>query len=188
MITPDFEDILQEVARVSARAERLFSRSEVEAALDRMAQGIEARLSDRNPLLLSVMIGGIVPTGLLLPRLSFPLQVDYLHVTRYRGRTAGGELRWIKHPDISLNGRAVLIIDDVLDEGVTLGAIVEACKARGASEVVTAVLVEKRLERYQGLHKADFTGLSAGNRYLFGYGMDYKLYLRNGDGIFAVSP
>jgi hypoxanthine phosphoribosyltransferase len=134
------------------------------------------------------MIGGIVPTGLLLPRLNFPLQVDYLHVTRYRGRTAGGDLRWIKHPDIPLNGRTILVIDDVLDEGVTLGAIVQACKARGASEVLTAVLVEKRIERCEGLHKADFTGLSADNRYLFGYGMDYKLYLRNAEGIFAVRP
>lgn len=188
MMTPNLEDLLHEVVAVSAKAERLFSRSEVEAALDRMAVEINARLSDRDPLLLSIMIGGIVPTGLLLPRLSFPLQVDYLHVTRYRGRTAGGTLRWIKHPDISLHGRAVLVIDDVLDEGITLSAIVEACKARGASEVLTAVLVEKRLERYEGLRKADFTGLSADNRYLFGYGMDYKLYLRNADGIFAVSP
>src|SRR5919106_5720 len=121
------EDILQEVVAVSTKAERLFSRAEVEAALDKMAVEINARLADRNPLLLPIMIGGIVPTGLLLPRLSFPLQVDYLHVTRYRGRTAGGDLRWIKHPDIPLNGRTILVIDDVLDEGVTLGAIVQAC-------------------------------------------------------------
>ncbi len=180
--------VLDEAVTVRAGAERLFSRAEVEAALDRMALTINARLADRNPLLLAVMIGGMVPMGLLVPRLTFPLQLDYLHVTRYRGTTSGSALHWIKHPDISLHGRVVLVVDDVLDEGLTLAAIVEACAIRGASEVLTAVLVEKRLENREGLARADFTGLCADNRYLFGYGMDYKLYLRNADGIFAVNP
>jgi hypoxanthine phosphoribosyltransferase len=185
--TSKHPDLLEEARTVLANADRLFVRAEVEAALDRMANEINARLSDRNPLLLCIMIGGIVPTGLLLPRLTFPLQVDYLHVTRYRGDTSGGTLRWIKHPDIPLQSRVVLVVDDVLDEGITLAAIVEACQARGAREVLTAVLVEKRLERPAGgLRQADFVGLTAENRYLFGYGMDYKHYLRNADGIFAL--
>lgn len=169
------------------KAERLYSQAEVDAALDRMAGAIRQRLADANPLVLCAMVGGLVPTGLLLPRLGIPLQVDYIHATRYRGATAGGSLQWIHRPSIPMTGRTVLIVDDVLDEGLTMAAIVEACAGLGASEVLTAVLVDKNLQRpAAGLQHADFFGLKAENRYLFGYGMDYKLYLRNTDGIYAV--
>jgi hypoxanthine phosphoribosyltransferase len=179
---------LDDAVRTLSSAERIFSALEVNAALDRMAAAINARLTGTNPLVLGVMVGGIVPTGLLVPRLSFPLQLDYLHVTRYHGETSGGTLRWIKHPDVPVKDRIVLIIDDVLDEGITLAATVEACVNEGAAEVLTAVLVEKSLDRPRGLATADFVGLKADNRYLFGYGMDYKNYLRNADGIYALSP
>lgn len=188
MDKPSNPDALEESEAALADAERLFSRAEVEAALERMAARINARLRGQDPLLLCVMVGGVVPTGLLLPRLSFPLQLDYLHVTRYRGETAGGALRWIKHPDIPLPGRVVLIIDDVLDEGITLAAIVAACRAHGAKQVLTTVLVQKRVDRAHASIQADFVGLQAENRYLFGYGMDFKNYLRNADGIYAVKP
>lgn len=178
--------VLDESQTVFAQAERLFTPAQIEAAINHMADEINTHLSNTNPLVLGVMIGGMVPTGLLLPRFRFPLQVDYLHVTRYHGETSGGQLRWIKHPDIPLKDRSVLVIDDVLDEGITLSAITEACKAEGAHKVLTAVLVEKDLRRPAGLPRADFVGLRAENRYLFGYGMDFKNYLRNADGIFAV--
>jgi hypoxanthine phosphoribosyltransferase len=180
-------ETLQDAITTFTRAELIFSRAEVEAALDRMAGAINARLRDANPLILCVMVGGVVPTGLLLPRLNFPLQVDYLHLTRYQGQTSGGELHWLKHPDVSLQDRTVLIIDDVLDEGPTLTATVAACRAEGAREVLTAVLVEKELERQAGMVRGDFVGLKTPNLYLFGYGMDYKTYLRNADGIYAVA-
>jgi hypoxanthine phosphoribosyltransferase len=179
-------DALQDAVETYRNAERVITPAEIEAAIDKMAEAITARIGDRNPLILSVMVGGMIPAGMLLPKLNFPLQVDYLHVTRYRGDTAGGTLRWFKHPDIPLRDRTVLIIDDVLDEGVTLGAIVDACRTEGPREILTAVLVEKRLSHRQGLLKADFVGVQADNRYLFGYGMDYKNYLRNANGIYAV--
>jgi hypoxanthine phosphoribosyltransferase len=69
-----------------------------------------------------------------------------------------------------------------------LSAIVEACQAQGAVEVLTAVLVEKRVPRRGAVQRAIFTGLEADDRYLYGYGMDYKAYLRNAAGIFAVCP
>jgi hypoxanthine phosphoribosyltransferase len=178
--------VVEEVGAVLAAAERLFSPAEVEAALGRMAAEIGAELADRDPVVLCAMVGGVIPTGLLLPRLGFPLEVDYLHVTRYRGQTSGGTLSWFRRPDERISGRTVLIVDDVLDEGYTLRAMVEACRDRGASAVYSAVLVVKAVQRCAGSPPADFAGLLADNRYLFGYGMDYKNYLRNAAGIYAL--
>ncbi|MFZ5594374.1 MAG: hypoxanthine-guanine phosphoribosyltransferase [Pseudomonadota bacterium] len=180
------QDTLQEAKAVYAKADRLWSLKEIEAALDCMAADITATLADKNPLVLCVMNGGLIPAGGLLPRLDFPLQLDYIHATRYRGATQGGVLHWVVKPSHSLEDRVVLLIDDILDEGVTLAAVIDYCKAEGASEVYSAVLVEKLHDRKNGL-QATFKGLDVEDRYVFGYGMDYKGYYRNAPGIYAVA-
>lgn len=175
----------EEADRVYREADCLYSAEEVEAAIARMAGEISARLNGKNPLVLCVLTGALIPTGALLTRLDFPLELDYIHATRYGSATSGGSLHWIAHPRLSLKGRTVLVVDDILDEGATLAAIVEHCRAEGAEEVLSAVFTEKRHDRKNGL-KADFAGLEVEDRYVFGYGMDYKGYLRNAPGIFAV--
>ncbi len=175
-----------ELTDVRKQAQCLASIEEIEAAFDRMSVAITEKLSQTNPLLLAIMTGGIVPLAMLLPRLGFPLQVDYTHLTRYGMRTTGGELRWVKKPPDSVRGRTVLLVDDLLDHGITLAAVTEECHRRGAAEVMTAVLVTKTIEHRAGLSHTDFSGMSLPDEYLFGYGMDYKTYLRNAPGIFAV--
>ena len=175
----NFETIL-------AKAEQLYTEREISDTIDEMAAEINQQLQDKLSICLSVMIGGLIPAGQLLPRLNFPLEIDYIHATRYKKATIGGDLDWIKYPSISLENRTVLVIDDILDEGLTLQAIVKYCLEAGAKEVFTAVLVEKELEQRSGLQKADFTGLTVPNRYVFGYGMDYQGQLRHVPGIYAV--
>lgn len=177
---------IEEIENVLAKADELYTHSQVSFAFDNMAVEIHQRLHDKHPLCICVMIGGLVPAGQLLPLLSFPLEIDYIHASRYRGATTGSDLHWIKYPSLSLEGRTVLIIDDILDEGLTLQEIVKYCQQAGAQEVLTAVLVEKQLDNRPGLKKADFTGLTVPNRYVFGYGMDYKGQLRYAPGIYAV--
>lgn len=177
-----------QVSEVQARSRRLYSSDEVELAIDRMATAITAQLNGKNPLLLCVMNGGLIVSGKLATRLQFPLQLDYLHVSRYRNKTSGAELEWRVRPASSLHERVVLIVDDILDEGVTLQAIVDYCKQQGARQVLSAVLVDKQHQRKLTALKADFVGLETEDYYLYGYGMDYKGYLRNADGIFAVAP
>ena len=84
-----------------------------------------------------------------------------------------------------MQNRHVLIIDDILDEGLTLAAIVEYCQNNGAQTVETAVLVDKRHNR-KHFSKANYVGVEVNDRYVFGYGMDYKGYLRNVNGIYAL--
>ncbi len=179
---------LELIKAVSSRATCLYSEQEVEMAIDAMASVISGRLHGRNPILLCVMNGGLILTGRLAVRLKFPLQMDYLHATRYRNKTRGADLHWERYPSISLEGRLVVVIDDILDEGDTLAAVVAYCQAQGAREVLSAVLVDKQHDRKTTNLKADFVGLEVPDYYLYGYGMDYKGYLRNAPGIFAVDP
>jgi hypoxanthine phosphoribosyltransferase len=167
-------------------ADRLYTAQEVEAAYDRMAEAIQEKLADQNPLVLGVMIGGMIPAGHLVTRLRFPLQLDFVHVTRYRGGTQGQELHWRVAPAGALQDRTVLVIDDILDEGWTLAAILDYCARQGARAVYSAVLVEKQHTRKPVLAHADFCGLVVEDRYVFGCGMDYRSYLRNLPEIYAV--
>ncbi|MBI2786383.1 MAG: hypoxanthine-guanine phosphoribosyltransferase [Legionella longbeachae] len=181
--------IPDKIREVYEKSTCLFTTNEVEAALDRMAINIHKELQDQNPVLICVMVGGLVLLGNLLPRLDFPLEVDYVHATRYRGEITGGDIQWKVKPSSNLQGRAVLVVDDILDGGVTLSAIISEVKALGASKVYSAVLVDKYRKRVpNGLTKADFVGLQVEDHYIFGYGMDYNEYLRNAPGIFVVHP
>ena len=176
----------QEALEVFHRADLLHDASAVDAALGRLAAAITKELRNADPLVITIMQGGVVTTGLLLPRLDFPLQVDYLHATRYASGTRGGEIHWIVRPTRPLDGRTLLLIDDIFDEGHTLAAIQRDCLAAGARRVYSAVLVNKRHDR-KADYRPDFVGLEVGDRYVFGYGMDYREYLRNAPGIYAVS-
>ncbi|MCC4114064.1 hypoxanthine-guanine phosphoribosyltransferase [Aromatoleum toluclasticum] len=178
---------LDEIVRVREEADCLADGATVNAALDRMAAEITARMADKNPLVYVVMNGGMILAGQILPRLPFPLELAYLHATRYGHALKGADLDWRMRPTQDLRGRAVLVLDDILDEGHTLHLILEYLKGEGAAEVRSAVLTHKVHERkaYPGM-RADFTGLDVADRFLFGCGMDYKGYWRNAPGIYAV--
>ncbi len=166
-------------------AERIASEEDVQAVLDRLAGEITLGLGDTFPLVLAVMGGAVVFAGQLLPRLCFPLEFDYLHVTRYRGKTEGGEVEWRVLPGQNVIGRHVLVLDDILDEGETLAAIRDKLLHMGASHIWSAVLTNKD----NGLDKpirADFVGLDVPNRYVFGCGMDAYGLWRNLPAIYAL--
>jgi hypoxanthine phosphoribosyltransferase len=177
------------IQEVLDKSTQLFTTQQIEAALDKMAVEIKQDLHDKNPVVLCVMVGGLIPMGHLLVRLDFPLEVNYVHATRYGGETQGGQLHWRAKPTLDLQGRNVLIVDDILDGGVTLAAIVDEIKSMGAADVSTAVLVDKHHQREENaLKHADYVGLEVDDHFIFGYGMDYQEYLRNAPGIYVVSP
>ncbi|MBW8305814.1 MAG: hypoxanthine-guanine phosphoribosyltransferase [Thiobacillus sp.] len=166
-------------------AECVASADTVQAVINRMAGEIAGTLAAELPLVLAVMGGAVVFAGQLLPRLNFPLEFDYLHVTRYRGNTSGGEVEWRVLPGQNVAGRSVLVLDDILDEGETLAAIRDKLHDMGAARVWSAVLTNKD----NGLAKpiqADFVGLDVPNRYVFGCGMDAYGLWRNLPAIYAL--
>lgn len=178
---------MDEIIRAREQADCLADAAAVDAALNRMAAEITAQLGDSNPLVYTVMNGGLILAGRILPRLPFPLEVAYLHATRYGHALKGTQLDWRVRPTHDLRGRTVLVLDDILDEGHTLHAILQYLRDEGAKDVRAAVLTQKLHDRkaYPGM-RADFTGLDVADRFLFGCGMDYKGYWRNAPGIYAV--
>jgi hypoxanthine phosphoribosyltransferase len=150
-----------------------------EGALGTLGGGPAHTESEDLPLVLSVMGGAAVFTGMLLPRLDFPLEFDYIHLTRYRNTTRGSpDMHWRVAPAESVKDRVVLVLDDILDEGETMAAIRDRILAMGAKRFLCAVLCEKTLETSKPLHP-DFCGFKVPNRYVFGCGMDAKGYWRN---------
>jgi hypoxanthine phosphoribosyltransferase len=168
------------------RSEEVVTATEVQAALDRMAGEITVRLADRNPLVVTVMNGGLVFAGQLLPKLPFALEISYVHVRRYGRETKGGELVWIAGPHESVTGRTVLLLDDILDEGQTLLAIRSRFFELGATEVLLAafaVKIRKDLPKVM----ADFAGIRVPDRFVFGFGMDVGGAWRNLPSIRALA-
>jgi hypoxanthine phosphoribosyltransferase len=168
-----------------SQAELIHSGEIIQQAIARLGREISAVLADTQPLVICVMNGGLLFSGQLIPHFKFPLEIDYIHASRYNGETVGGTLFWHAVPRCSMVGRTVLLLDDILDEGLTLQAIGAQCAALGAQQVYTAVLVEKKLDHNKPI-KADFVGLEVPNRYVFGFGMDVNGWWRNLAEIYAL--
>lgn len=167
-------------------AELIHDRAKLEASIAGMGRDIDAALAGEVPLYLSVMHGGLIFSGALALAVSTDLEFDYVHATRYRGATQGGELHWLRKPAASLAGRTVLLADDILDEGYTLRAIRDWCIGEGARRVLIAVLCQKRHDRTAPGIRADFCGVEVPDRYVFGFGMDFHEQGRNLPAIYAL--
>lgn len=160
--------------KVLANAPVMFDAQRIDAAVADVAARIMDRCRGNDPIVISVLLGALPFTAALLPRLQFPLQLDYAQLSRYRGETRGSTLRWLRVPQLALDGRQVVLVDDVLDDGETLAELQRWCVRAGAADVVTAVLVRKRSPRRPPDTQVDIAGLDAPDRYLFGFGMDYQ--------------
>jgi hypoxanthine phosphoribosyltransferase len=175
----------EEAMRLLEEADLLVSAEEVSAAVERMAVEISAKLKDDFPVVLSVMGGAAVFTGQLLPLLRFPLEFGAIEVTRYNNDIQGREITWRLAPRDNVRDRVVLVLDDILDEGITLAAIRKRLLDLGARAVYSGVFADKALGRPKPA-TADFIGVSVPNRYVFGFGMDAYGLWRNLPAIYAL--
>ena len=171
--------------RILETAEEICTADCVAAQVARIAREVTAKLAQRHPLVLAVMRGSVIFAGHLLPQLRFPLDFDYLDVTRYGATTVGGKLDWKVTPGTAVAGRVVLVVDDILDEGQTLAAVREKLLEAGAAEFHSAVFAQKDLGRAKPI-AADFVGITVPNRYVFGFGMDAYGAWRNLPAVYAL--
>jgi len=159
-----------------AQSRVLLDASEVEAAIDRWSIAVGARLAqveDGMPIIaLVIMRGGMQSAVWLLQRLAQPVVIDSVQVTRYHNSTHGDQLDWRLRPAVSLQGSAVLLIDDIFDEGHTMAAIKDWCLQQGATEVITTAMVCKQHQRGLARDWLDLYALSVPDAYVFGCGMD----------------
>jgi hypoxanthine phosphoribosyltransferase len=172
-----------------ARAEELVSPGTVQAAVSKVADVLNARFDNDDtgsfPLVLGVMGGAVVFTGSLLPQLRFPLEFDYIHVTRYGDQDRGGEVVWKVIPRQDVTGRTIIVLDDILDEGETLAHVKQRLLGMGAAEVILAVFADKDLGRAKPV-QADIVGLTIPNKFVVGFGMDAHGYWRNLPGLWVI--
>jgi hypoxanthine phosphoribosyltransferase len=191
---PFFEQItMQEfhLARAKALlayAEEIVSEEAARAAVANVADALNARFGkpdeEHFPLVLGVMGGAVVFTGQLLPQLRFPLEFDYIHVSRYDDEP-GGRAVWKVVPRPNVAGRTIVLLDDILDEGETLAQVKRRLLEMGAAEVVIAVFADKAHTRAKPV-KADVVGVNIPNRFVVGFGMDVDGYWRNLPGLWAI--
>ncbi|MYN01249.1 hypoxanthine-guanine phosphoribosyltransferase [Pseudoduganella sp. DS3] len=174
-----------------ANAEELYDQETVQAAVRRMAGALNDRYGDASrqefPLVLGVMGGAVVFTGNILPQLTFPLEFDYIHVSRYGDDDQGGKVVWKVVPRPTVSGRTVIVLDDILDEGETLAHVKERLLEMGAKEVIIAVFCDKDIGKVKPV-KADLVGITIPNRFVVGFGMDAYGYWRNLPGLWAINP
>ncbi len=183
MSTPTLADALRQ-SRV------IHDRVAIDRAIARIAAEVRAEYGRElfPPLLLTVMNGGMLfATGLALET-GIDFQFDFMHATRYRGKTAGEKLVWLHRPQTPLKGRRVLVVDDILDEGNTLVGITQWCRDQGAADVRVAVLCRKVHGRCASGAQAEHIGLEVPDFYVFGYGMDFYEQGRSLPAIYAWEP
>jgi len=176
---------IQHAREILHNADLIYTESQVQVALHKIAEDIDAKLANEQPLVLSVMGGAVVFTGQLLPLLNFPLDFDYVHVSRYRDEVQGGAMHWKVEPRDNVQGRTVLVLDDILDEGHTMSALRDRVLKLGASKFYSAVFANKKHDKIKPI-QADFVGLEVPDRFVFGYGMDIKGAWRNLPAIYAA--
>jgi len=176
-------------------SEEIFSKDVIDNALDRMASEINevfihGEFKNEHPVVISVLMGGLIPTGHLMTRFEFDCQLDVVRVGSYGNGTQAGELQWQQKPSVNLQGRTVLLVDDILDTGKTLATVAAEMKNLGASRVLTAVVLDKTRQREAShLQEANFTALSVKNKpFVFGFGLDLEGYCRQIFAIRKVNP
>ncbi|MFC4526829.1 hypoxanthine-guanine phosphoribosyltransferase [Dyella halodurans] len=174
------------LAAALADADLLFDREALESVIADMGRQIDAALDGERAVFLTVMNGALIFAGQLALAIRTDLEFDYVHATRYRGATSGSELHWLREPAADLQGRTVLLVDDILDEGHTLKAVRDDCLRRGARRVLIVSLCTKDHDRLVEGIAADFNGVELPDRYVFGFGMDYHEQGRNLPGIYAL--
>lgn len=144
----------------------------VARALDRMARELEARLAPASGvLLLGLLTGGAYASVWLSTRLRVPHRLEFLRLGRYGRGETGGAVVWAGEPPRPSPGTAVVVVDDIFDEGLTLAAVRERL-AGGDREVLTAVLARKARPRPPGLPEPDVVGLEVPDEWIVGCGLD----------------
>ena len=180
-------ETLSGLLEIQKEAKCLINWTQLQKALDNMAIQMNDQLSTDLPIIVGVMLGGLIPMGHLLTRLTFAHEIDYVKVSRYADERVGGDLTWQHYPSADISGRNIVIFDDMLDKGITMAKIKQEFLRLGAKKVLTAVMINKLVKRSsQGLEQADYVGLDMQDKFVYGFGLDYKGFLRSVPGIFSL--
>jgi len=163
----------KDIARV------LLTEEQIKEKVKFLGSEIKRAYGDKNPLILCILKGSLIFTADLVRCLDFPCTIDFMQASSYGlGSETTGKLKIKKDMDTDVHGRDVIIVEDILDTGVTLSNLIPELKNRGARNVVLCVLLNKP-ERRRIEVKTDFVGFEIENEFVVGYGLDYAEKYRN---------
>jgi len=185
---PYADDVPDLVSRGLSQAELLYSSAQITQAIDRLAVAITASLQDQNPVLLSVLPGGMYLSGQLMGRMVMPLEIGYVDIDSGLKDRRGAQLDWHNSNFPELTGRNVLLVADVLTRGSTLQTWLNWLQMQDVESLRCAVMVEIDAAASSAAGTAaDFVGVLAPKRALFGCGLDFCGYGRNLPELYAVT-
>ena len=166
----------------------LISEEELKEIIKRLGKQITEDYKDKNLLVVSVLKGSVMVMADLLREIKLPLRIDFMAVSSYgSGTTTSGSVKIIKDLDINLAGYDLLIVEDILDSGVTLSNLKEILLTRGPASVKICTLLDKP-ERRKADIKADYIGAQVPDAFVVGYGLDYDEKYRNLPFVGILSP
>ncbi|NHM33509.1 hypoxanthine phosphoribosyltransferase [Bacillus sp. C11] len=168
--------------------EVLFSEEELQAKIKDLAAQLTEEYKDRFPLAVGVLKGAMPFMGDLLKRMDCYLEMDFMDVSSYGHSTvSSGEVKILKDLDTSVEGRDLLIIEDIIDSGLTLSYLVDLFKYRKAKSIKIVTLLDKPTGRKSNI-EADYVGFIVPNEFVVGYGLDYIEKYRNLPYIGVLKP
>ena len=156
----------------------LFSGSDIASMVQKLGQAISRDYQNKNLVLVSLMKGSLVFTADLMRKITVPCQLECMTVSSYKGAHTSGNITVLQDISVSLKHTDVLVVEDMLDTGLTLQYILGHLKQKHAKSVRICTLFDKPEGRKVCI-KADYVGAQVPNAFLVGYGLDYNEYYRN---------
>ncbi|ALA40085.1 hypoxanthine phosphoribosyltransferase [Paenibacillus sp. SEL1] len=159
--------------------EILISEEEIQSKIKELGAQLSVKYEGKNPLVICVLKGAFIFMADLVKTITVPLELDFMAVSSYGASTkSSGIIKIIKDLDASVEGRDVLIVEDIIDSGLTLTHLIELLKNRNANSVCVVTLFDKPARRTVNL-EADYTGFTLPDAFVVGYGLDYAEHYRN---------
>ena len=159
--------------------EVLYNEEEIKAKVKELGETLSKDYSGRNPLVICVLKGAFIFMADLVKAINVPLELDFMAVSSYGHSTkSSGVVKIIKDLDVTVEGRDVLIVEDIIDSGLTLSYLIDVLERRNAKSVTVVTLFDKPARRTVEL-EADYTGFTIPDEFVVGYGLDYAEKYRN---------
>jgi hypoxanthine phosphoribosyltransferase len=159
--------------------EVLYSEEQIQEKIKELGEALTSEYEDRNPLVICVLKGAFIFMADLVKQIKIPLEIDFMAISSYGQSTkSSGVVKIIKDLDVSVEGRDVLIVEDIIDSGLTLTYLIDVLERRNALSVAVVTLFDKPAQRTSGI-EADYTGFRLPDAFVVGYGLDYAEKYRN---------
>lgn len=164
-----------------------FPGSEIQKRVSELGKQITKDYKDKNLLLVSILRGGVIFLTDIAKQIDLPLSMDFMAISTY-GITEGstGVVRITKDLEESIEGSDVLIIEDIIDTGLTLSYLLRNLKSRNPKSLEVCTLIDRDIRRISDI-KVKYIGFSIGEKYIVGYGLDYKQKFRNLESIYELN-